>query len=81
MGCSTLAGATSQGWHLAHGRPEQRHRSLCTAGPRPARSGRGRRAAGRGRAFSSTSAATGRQLKQSVNVFQSRMLYRRLHSS
>ena len=33
------------------------------------------------RTFSSTSAATGRQLKQSVNVFHSRMLYRRLHSS
>ena len=31
--------------------------------------------------FSSTRAATGRQLKQSVNVFHSRMLYRRLHSS
>jgi len=31
--------------------------------------------------FSSTSAATGRQLKQSVKVFQSLMLYRRLHSS
>ena len=31
--------------------------------------------------FSSTKAATGKQLKQSVNVFQRRMLYRRLHSS
>lgn len=31
--------------------------------------------------FSSTSAATGRQLKQSVKVFQSLTLYRRLHSS
>ena len=31
--------------------------------------------------FSSTSAATGRQLKQSVNIFHSLTLYRRLHSS
>jgi hypothetical protein len=31
--------------------------------------------------FSSTMAAMGRQLKQSVNVFHSLMLYRRLHSS
>lgn len=33
------------------------------------------------RTFSSMSAATGKQLKQSVKVLQSRMLYRRLHSS
>jgi hypothetical protein len=31
--------------------------------------------------FSSMTAATGKQLKQSVKVFQSLMLYRRLHSS
>lgn len=31
--------------------------------------------------FSSMSAATGKQLKQSVKFLQSRMLYRRLHSS
>ncbi len=31
--------------------------------------------------FSSIMAAMGRQLKQSVNVFHSLMLYRRLHSS
>lgn len=31
--------------------------------------------------FSSMMAAMGRQLKQSVNVFHSLMLYRRLHSS
>lgn len=31
--------------------------------------------------FSSMRAATGRQLKQSVKVFHSLMLYRRLHSS
>ena len=31
--------------------------------------------------FSSTMAATGRQLKQSMKVFQSLMLYLRLHSS
>ena len=31
--------------------------------------------------FSSMMAAMGRQLKQSVNVFQSLMLYLRLHSS
>jgi len=31
--------------------------------------------------FSSMRAATGRQLKQSVKIFQSRMLYRLLHSS
>lgn len=31
--------------------------------------------------FSSIMAAIGRQLKQSVNVFQSLMLYLRLHSS
>ena len=31
--------------------------------------------------FSSTTAATGKQLKQSVNVFHNLILYRRLHSS
>ena len=31
--------------------------------------------------FSSTTAATGKQLKQSVNVFHNLMEYRRLHSS